>query len=386
MAAVTDHLLGAVEVPAIQNDGDRRDLRLDACRGLALWFIFIDHIPENALSWLTLQHYGFSDTAEVFVFVSGYTCMMAYGGALREQGWTTTVTRALRRSWEIYAAFLLLLIAYFALIWVVGGGNHYLDETNTGSFFGNPGAALAHAAILQYTPANTDILATFVLLHLVFPIVLWLLIHSATVALALSFLLYLMVQIFSWHLPAWPTGEMFFNPLAWQILFVFGAWYADEGSHRFETIVLSRAALVLASLYLMLSLTIALSWEIEPLKWLIPDAVAKLIYPIYKGHLPPIRLLHFLALAVLVSRLTPPDWNGLMKPWMVAMTRCGENSLAIYCLGVLLSFMGLVILSQFSNAFAVQAIVSIAGIAVMVAASALITWTSKQDRPGPKLF
>jgi hypothetical protein len=53
--------------------------------------------------------------------------------------------------------------------------------------------------------------------------------------------------------------------------------------------------------------------------------------------------LHFLALAILVSRLTPPDWHGLMKLWMMAAIRCGENALAIYCLGVLLSFMGFVI-------------------------------------------
>src|SRR6516164_3205436 len=44
-----------------------RDLRLDACRGIVLWFIFLDHIPDNVGSWLTLRHYGFSDAAEVFM-------------------------------------------------------------------------------------------------------------------------------------------------------------------------------------------------------------------------------------------------------------------------------------------------------------------------------
>jgi uncharacterized membrane protein YccC len=88
----------------------------------------------------------------------------------------------------------------------------------------------------------------------------------------------------------------------------------------------------------------------------------------------------------LVSRLTPPDWHGLMKPGLVAMIRCGENSLAIYCLGVLLSFMGFVILSQFSSTIAMQVFVSIAGIALMIAIATLMTWTSKQDRRGPKLF
>ena len=98
------------------------------------------------------------------------------------------------------------------------------------------------------------------------------------------------------------------------------------------------------------------------------------------------RLLHFLGLAIVVSRLTPPDWHGLMKPSMMAMIRCGENSLAIYCLGILLSFMGFVILSKFSSTIAMQVAVSMAGIALMIAPATMMTWTSKQDRPGPKLF
>jgi hypothetical protein len=135
-------------------DGDR-DLRLDACRGLALWFIFIDHIPGNAFEWLTLRSYGFSDASEIFVFVSGYTCMLAYGGALRSQGWGTVIIRSLRRSMEIYAAFLLLVIIYLALIWLSGS---YLDDTNTRFFFETPGTTLVHLLALQYAPVNTDIL------------------------------------------------------------------------------------------------------------------------------------------------------------------------------------------------------------------------------------
>jgi hypothetical protein len=383
---VTDGWTGTAKTPAIHIDGDRRDLRLDACRGLALWFIFIDHVPGNSLDWLTLRNYGFSDTTEVFVFVSGYTCMLAYGGTLRDQGWSTTVTRALRRSWEIYVAFLISVIVYLALIWIVGGGNRYLDETNTGFFFKDPGAALVHVAAIQYAPVNTDILPTFMLLHLAFPALLWLLTRSAPVALAASFLLYLMVQLFSWHVPAWPSGELYFNPLAWQVLFVFGAWYANQGAGRIRKLMQSRAMLVLAMLYLVFSLVVTLSWQIKELEGFIPEAVSKLIYPIYKSHLAPVRLLHFLALAVVVSRLTPPDWNGLLKPWMTAMIRCGENSLAIYCLSVWLSFIGFVILTQLSGAFAMQVAISVAGIALMIAAATLMTWESRLDRRGPKLF
>ena len=384
---MTDQSPGAAGTSAIQTGGDRRDLRLDACRGLALWFIFIDHIPNNALSWLTLRNFGFSDASEIFVFVSGYTCMLAYGGALQQEGWFTTVTRALRRGWEIYAAFLLLLMFYLALIWAAsGGGSGYLDETNTAFFFRDPGAAIIHIAILQYTPMNTDILATFVLLHLAFPVVLWLMNRSTRVTMAASFLLYLMVQLYSWHLPAWPSGEMYFNPLAWQLLFVFGAWYAHGGTERVRTILRSRAVLVLAVLFLAFALFVALSWQIKTLEGLIPEAVSKLIYPIYKSHLAPVRLVHFLSLALVVVRLTPRHWNGWPKPLVTALIRCGENSLAMYCFQVLLAFIGFVILTRFSSSLAVHVGVSFAGIVLMVAAANLLTWEAKLDRRGPKLF
>jgi hypothetical protein len=383
---VKDHPLESANAVSRPHERVHRDLRLDACRGLALWFIFIDHIPDNSLAWLTLRNYGFSDTTEVFFFVSGYTCMLAYGGALRQQGWLTIVTRAVRRSLEIYGAFLLLFVAYVALIWLIGGGERYVDETNTGFFFKDPGAAIVHAAMLQYAPVNTDVLPTFVMLHLAFPALLWLLLHSPAVALAGSFLLWLMVQLHSWHVPAWPTGELYFNPFAFQLLFVFGAWYAGGGASLIRPLVQPRVTLIVAILYLMFSMVFTLSWEFAVLKLLIPDQVSKLIYPIYKSHLAPVRLLHFLALAVVVLRLMPEEWRGPVRPLATAMIRCGENSLSMYCFGVLLSFVGMVILTDVSNSFVVQLAVSLAGIAVMIAAATLATWEAQLDRRGPKLF
>lgn len=96
--AVVDHL-------------PERDLRLDACRGIALWFIYLDHIPDNVWSWLTLRHYGFSDATEIFMFVSGATCALAYGAVRRTDGWWAAVSHTLRRGWEIYVVFLALILA-----------------------------------------------------------------------------------------------------------------------------------------------------------------------------------------------------------------------------------------------------------------------------------
>lgn len=363
--------------------GDDRDLRLDACRGLALWFVFIDHIPGNTFDWLTIRNYGFSDASEVFVFVSGYTCMVSYGGTLRSRGWPTVIARSLRRSFEIYVAFLLLVVIYLALAWLSGS---YLDETNTRHFFDNPGTVLIRLLALQYAPVNTDILPTFVILHLAFPLVLWLIARNAAVALVASFMLYLMVQLYSWHWPAWPTGELYFNPFAWQILFVVGAFSAGPYAQKFAGFVRHRATIPLAAAYVLFSLIVALSWRVDAFKWLIPQTIEGWLYPIYKSHLDPVRLIHFLAIVVLLTRFVPPDGHRPPGPWTKALIRCGENSLSVFCFSVLASFIAFVILNRVSDGLPMQAAVSALGIAFMITIADLLTWEAKLDRRGPELF
>ena len=264
------------ELPELKGAG--RDLRIDACRGIALWWIFLDHVPNNIGSWLTLRNYGFSDAAEVFMFVSGVTCALAYGKAWRCEGWTAVIRRTLRRSWDIYVAFLLLTLACAILVHLAGGGR-LADESNTRILLDHPGATLAHAAILQYRPVNTDVLPIFVLLHLLFAPLLWLLLRVPNVTLGASLALYALVHVFGWTVPAWPNSHWAFNPLAWQLLVVLGAWWMIEDK-RVRPWVTSRTALVLAVLYLLFSLVIALSWRIKPLEALIPQALANAALPI----------------------------------------------------------------------------------------------------------
>ncbi len=370
---------------SLQIEGVHRDLRLDSYRGLALWFVFIDHVPNNIVSWLTLRNYGFSDTTEVFVFVSGYTCMIAYGGVLKEQGWLAMILHAVRRSWQIYVAFLLLLIAYLALVQNLGNVR-YLDETNTAVFFEHPGAAIIHASLMQYKPVNTDILPLFVLLHLAFPVLLLLFARGTWIALAASVAAYISVQIFGIDLPGWPRGDWYFNPLAWQILFVFGMWCASTDSAKLQALVRSRAALAFAMLYLAFSLAVTLSWQVKAIEWLVPETLSKLIYPIDKSNLDPLRLLHFLALALVVVRLMPHNWRGLSSLWATATIRCGENSLAVFCVSVLLSLVGQFVLEEISGAVPMQIVVSIAGIAFMIATATLLTWAAKLGGRQPQLF
>src|SRR5437868_1340035 len=72
----------AITLPAV----GERELRLDLFRGLALWLIFVDHLPNNILAWLTIRNYGFSDATEIFIFISGYTAAFVYGRAMQQSG------------------------------------------------------------------------------------------------------------------------------------------------------------------------------------------------------------------------------------------------------------------------------------------------------------
>jgi len=362
-----------------------RDLRLDACRGLALWFIYLDHVPDNICSWLTLSRYGFSDATELFMFVSGVTCALAYGKVRQLDGWSAVISHTLRRSWEIYAAFLIVTLACVVVVYLAGA-DRFADVTNTRVVFEQPGEALFRAAILQYRPVNTDVLPAFVLFHLFFAPLLWLLLRWPGATLAASLLLYTLVQLSGWNLPQWPKNPWFFNPLAWQFLVVLGAWWELGNGKLLRSWLAWRGATILAATYLIIALLIALSWSIQPLDVLVPGWLGRLIYPINKSDLDSLRLLHFLAIAILVAKLVPPDWKGLTAPIMRGAIRCGENSLEIYCAGVLLALGARILLEKVSATPAIQIAASFAGIAALVVLASLLTKMKIESRTQPKLF
>src|SRR6266481_4553339 len=99
---------------AVKATSGPRDLRLDFFRGLALFFIFIDHIPENSLSYFTLPSIGFSDAAEVFIFISGYTAALVYDRTLQRQGWLFATAQVYRRVWQLYVAHIFLFVIFTA--------------------------------------------------------------------------------------------------------------------------------------------------------------------------------------------------------------------------------------------------------------------------------
>jgi hypothetical protein len=359
--------------------GSGRDLRIDVCRGIALWWIFLDHVPNNIGSWLTPRNYGFCDAAEIFMFISGVTCALAYGRARQREGWGGMIGRSLRRGWDIYTAFLVLTLACAILVYLAGS-DQLADESNTRVLLEHPGATLAHAAILQYRAVNTDVLPVFVIYHVSFAPLLWLLLRAPNATLGASLLLYVLVHIFGWSVPAWPNGVWFFNPLAWQLLIVLGAWCVIE-REKIRPWATSRPVLILAVLYLVFSLVLALSAGIKPL---VPQAWTNLLFPLDKSNLSPFRLMHFLALAIVVLWFVPQDWRGLSTPVMRCARCCGENSLPIYCLGVLLALASHLTPLDISGRLAMQIALSLAGILVMIVVARLLNAASNKRGRQPR--
>lgn len=362
-----------------------RDLRLDLFRGLALWLIFLDHIPQNVVNWVTIRNYGFSDAAEIFVFISGYTAAFVYGRAMQERGFIVAGARIYKRAWQVYVAHVFIFVIFMAQIAYLTTSLDnplYSEEMRAFDFLQQPGVALIQALLLKFQPNFMDVLPLYIVLLLAFPLVLWLLLRLPALALLLSATLYAAVQYFNWNLPAYPTGTWFFNPLAWQLVFVVGAWCGVGGTERVGKLMRSRLVVGLAIAFLVLAFLVVMTWYFPRYTFLIPQRVQDLIYPIDKNNMDLPRFLHFIALAVLTVRFIPIDWPGLKSLWLRPMILCGQHSLEIFCLGIFLSFIGHFLTSEISRSVFMQISISLLGILIMFGVAWLITWYNTVEGRG----
>jgi hypothetical protein len=363
-----------------------RDLRLDLFRGLALWLIFLDHIPSNLVAWITIRNYGFSDATEIFVFVSGYTAAFVYGKEMRERGFVVAGARVLKRTWQIYVAHVFLFAIYLAEISYVATSFEnplYSEEMGLLDFLKQPDVTIIQALLLKFKPANMDVLPLYIILLLMFPPILWLLQFRSTLALGASVLLYVLTWEFGWNMPSYPSGHWYFNPFAWQLLFVFGAWCALGGAQRLSAVLQSRVTLAIAIAYLVFSFVFALTWHLPGVSQYVPHWLDEAINPIDKVNLDVLRFAHFIALAVVTVWFVPRDWPALKSRWAWPLIVCGQHSLEIFCLGVFLSFAAHFAMVEVSGAFWMQFLASALGILIMIAAAGLITWYKKVEERSP---
>jgi hypothetical protein len=258
----------------------------------------------------------------------------------------------------------------------------YAEEMNALDFLKHPEVTIIQALLLKFKPVNMDVLPLYIVLLLLFPVALWLLIRNATLALILSVVLYALTWEYGWNIPSHPTGHWFFNPFAWQLLFVFGAWCALGGAERLAPVLRSPITTWLAIGYLLFCFGVTMTWYFPKISFLVPRWLGEWMYPIDKTNLDVLRFAHFLALAALTVRFIPRDWPPLQSRFLKPAILCGQHSLEIFCLGVFLAFAAHFIMVEFFGGSLMQVIISMAGILIMVGTAALISWYKKVEGRG----
>ncbi|EGK69943.1 Putative membrane protein [Methyloversatilis universalis FAM5] len=321
-----------------------RDLRVDFFRGIALVCMFWDHLPGNPLGYATLRNVGLSDAAELFVFLAGYGAMLAYGRRYELDGFFPAAVRVLRRAWVLYVAHVFLLAQLMALVFVANEHvetRDFITEMGLGYFLDQPQSALLAGILMQFKPVLMDPLPLYVVLMTLMAGLLPLLVRRPLWVLIPSGLLWLLEKHTGLNLPAAPEGVWFFNPLAWQFLFVIGACCARPRSllrlRPLERRIGRNIVMPVALGFLAACFLLSLSWRWPDIHdAVVPQSVATLIYPISKTDLDLLRVAHFLVLAwVTTTLLRPGRW---LEAAPARALRCmGRHSLEVFCLSVLLA-------------------------------------------------
>ena len=361
----------------------QRDVRLDLFRGLANWLIFLGHIPDSVLAWFTTRNYGFSDGADLFVLISGYTATFVFGKMMMERGFVIGATRLLRRVWQLYVAHLLIFIFYLTAVHYLAhkfDDPHLMDQFNVAPLMNFPVETLAQGLALKFKPLNLDVLPLYIMLMAAFPIVLWFMLRWRNAVMIGSIGLYLAARHYGWNFASYPAGAWYFNPFAWQLLFVLGAWLALGGATATRVLLHSRLLFVLSICFVLFALALSLGERIPELRPFIPDAIAGLFIPNDKTNLAPYRVIHLGSLVFIVVSLIPIDWPGLKWPIFRPLIRCGQQSLPVFCVGLFLSFIAHFMLAFGSEGVLAQLLVGAAGLWIMTIIAYYRTWSKDVDK------
>lgn len=365
--------------------GPNRDLRVDFFRGLALWWIFTDHIPSNWIAQFSLRNFALCDATEIFVLLAGYAAGLAYGRSMDRHGWLFAAADVLRRAWILYIAHIFLFVLFSAQVSYSAtrfDRADYLDEIHLDVLAEAPYEAMLQALILAFQPAYLNILPLYVALLVFFAVVLPL-IRFPLILFGLSLTLYIVMRSTGINIPSWTGGGWYFNPFAWQFLFVIGTILSYCRVPQIKKPLIFDVLSALTIIYGIILLWLV--WPYPEVESRIPANAAGFLVSIDKEGLHPIRLLSILSLTWLVSRFIQKDARWLTAKWVRPFILCGQHSLPVFCSGIFLSFLARLVMEQRSG-WIVQGAVNLGGGIALVAIGALSAWYRQKGRtPQPGL-
>lgn len=357
-----------------------RDLRIDFFRGLALCAIFLNHVPTPA-TLLTWRAYGFSDAADLFVFLAGFSAALAWSQGFLKDGLSASL-KAARRAFVLYKAHLCIVAALLAVALLtvrLTGDAAVLDWMALEHLARDPVDGWLRVATLSYLPTYGDILPMYVVfiggLALLGPLI----VRQPAAALLLSVLLWLVAGRYGLAPAGRPDGTgWFFNPFCWQLLFVLGFVLGQRARRgvalpRHPLLAAAAAAVVL---YAFLAVSPWQRFGYAPGFVLFdPD----LLPPHGKSMLEIGRLLHFLALAYLCAWAIPPQARWLSRGPAALFLLMGRHSLPVFSVGIVLSTVWTVLVVATPTTPGLEIVFALSGLPILVAVALMRELDARQE-------
>lgn len=359
-----------------------RDLRVDFVRGLALWWIYTDHIPGDVLADVSLRNFAVCDATEVFVLLAGYGAGLAYGMGLGRNGYISTAADVLKRAWTLYIAHIFLFVLFTAQVTYSATAlnrMNYLQETRLDVLGDDPYRSMLEALLLRFQPSLLNILPLYVALLVFFAATVWLL-PWPRILFGVSFAVYLMVRFTSLNLDAWDQDGWFFDPMAWQFLFIIGVLLACAPMRWPKWPWVPDVAAVC-----IVVLGVVVTLVIEPHPRRLDWVTRSFLWPLVnedKTGLYPFRLISILAFTWLAVRLIPFHASWLRSRLAAPLVLAGQNSLPVFCSGIVFGFLARLGLEYDDRVF-MQIGINLFGALGMVGVGALAAWYRTKGRPKP---
>ena len=350
---------------------------VDFWRGFALVTIFINHVPGIWYERLTHRNFSISDSAELFVFLAGWSLGLLVGRREAQKSISALGFRLGGRALQIYAAHILisaLALALLAFTAYVTLNPLVLEWHNAAAFFLDPTHVQIGIVLLTHQLGYFDILPLYVVLMLAAPIVAAVDRFARPLLLPLSLALYFSALIVPFTARTWPVqGQWFFNPFTWQAIFILGfALSRDEGPGAFVRRNIKWIRYAAAPVVVLSAIVVIFQLMPDPTRFPEP----RLLFVNGKSFLTPMRLLQFLALAAVVSAAFV---YIARVPWLPEfLSMLGRNSLNVFCVGSLLSLSGQIIRYLYPRSLVIDTIVVIVGIGVMWLTAWMSEWRDRQ--------
>ncbi|HXD83096.1 MAG TPA: OpgC domain-containing protein, partial [Rudaea sp.] len=338
----------------------------------------------------TLANISLSDAADLFVFLAGWSLrLMAEGRGERPMPTRAVMLRLGGRALELYAAQVLITmiaIAILAITAIEASNPLLLEWNNAAAVFNDPVPTHIGLAVLTHQLGYFDILPLYVVLMLLGPLFALIDRYAPNVLLPLSFALYLIVLAFRITLPTWPeSGTWFFNPLAWQFVFVLGFVMAKDagiGAWVRRNIV----ALRIVGVPILIAGAVIVLFDLYPDPTKVPDP--KLFFIADKTYVTPMRVIQFLAQVAVFSfafRYIVRLGGWIYTQWFVApliglLAMLGRNSLYVFCIGSLLSLSAQVLRYFYRGSPGIDTAVVITGVVIM----AFTAWLAEARQRIPR--